>query len=183
MELPELNDDFARSLGKFKNLEELKQSVREGIRKEKTIKETQRRRTEILEKISRALKFEIPQVLIDLEKDRMLDDLKKEMTQGLKMTFEDYLKKIQKTEKELRDSFSEEAQKKVKNLLILRELGKKEKIMVSEEEIKTAANGFLKNYPGTSQVKKEIDLDRLKEYYRGILYNEKIFERLENFSK
>ncbi len=183
MELPELNDDFAQNLGEFKNLEELKQGIRKGIRKEKTTKETQRRRTEILEKISGALKFEIPQVLIDLEKDRILDNLKKEAVQELKMSFEDYLKKIQKTEKELRDSFSEEAQKKVKNLLILRELGKKEKIVVSEEEIKTAANGFLKNYPGINQAKKEIDIDRLKEYYRGILYNEKIFERLENFSK
>ena len=183
MKLPELNDDFARSLGEFKNLEELKQGIKEGIRKEKTIKETQRRRTEILEKISRALKFEIPQVLIDLEKDRLLQDLKMEAAQGLKMSFEDYLKKIQKTEKELRDSFSAEALRKVKNLLILRELGKKEKIMVSEEEIKEAVNGFLKNYPEAEKAKKEIDIDRLKEYYRGVIYNEKVFEKLENFSR
>ena len=113
----------------------------------------------------------------------MIEDLKREAAQGLKTTFEDYLKKIQKTEKELRDSFSGEAQKKVKEMLILREIGKKEKIRVSEEEIKEAVNGFLKNYLGTSQAKKEIDLDRLKEYYGGTLYNEKIFERLENFSK
>ena len=113
--------------------------------------------------------------MIDIDEE----DLKREMVQGLKMTFEDYLKKIQKTEKELRDSFSGEAQKKVKELLILRELGKKEKIMVSEEEIEEAVNGFLKNYPGTEKAKKEIDLDRLKEYYKGVIYNEKVFQVLE----
>lgn len=179
MELPELNDDFARSLGGFDSLEDLRKELEEGVRKEKTIKETQRQRTEILERISKALQFEIPQVLVDLEKDRLLDDLKRETAQGLRTTFGDYLKKIQKTEKELRDSFSREAQKKVKELLILREIGKKEKIRVSEEEIKEAVNGFLKNYPGVSQAKKEIDIDRLKEYYRGVIYHEKVFQVLE----
>ncbi len=179
MELPQLNDNFARSLGEFDSLGDLRKKLKEGIKREKTIKETQRRRTEILERISEALKFEIPQALVDLEKDRMVDDLKREVTQGLKTSFEDYLKKIQKTEKELRNSFSGEAQKKVKELLILREIGKKEEISVSEEEIKTAVNGFLKNYPGPEKAKKEIDLDRLKEYYKGVIYNEKVFQILE----
>lgn len=179
MELPGLNDDFARSLGEFNSLEDLRKKLKEGIRKEKTIKESRRRRTEILEKISKALKFEIPQVLVDLEKDRLLDNLKREVAQGLKTTFEDYLKKIQKTEKELRDSLLGEAQKKVKELLILGEIGKKEKIRVSEEEIERAVKGFLKNYPGVDQAKKEIDIDRLKEYYRDVIYHEKVFQVLE----
>ena len=39
---------------------------------------------------------------------------------------------------------------------------------------------FLKNYPDTDKIKKEeIDIDRLKEYYRGVIYNERVFQVLE----
>ncbi|MBZ9572802.1 trigger factor [Patescibacteria group bacterium] len=180
MELPELNDDFARSLGKFENLEDLRKNLKEGIKKEKEIGETQKRRGEILEKIAQNSDFEIPQVLLDLEKDKMMEALKQKIARDLKTSFSDYLKKIQKTEKEVKDSFSSQAQKRVKDLLVLREIGRKEEIKVSEKEIEEAVNGFLKNYPGVNQAREKIDLDRLKEYYRGIIYNEKVFQILEN---
>ncbi|MCD6500661.1 trigger factor [bacterium] len=179
MELPELNDEFAKSLGRFENLEKLKESLKQGIKQEKEMAEKQRRRNEILEKIAREAEFEIPQSLISLEKERMLNDLKRNVEKELKISFGDYLGKIRKSEEELKDSLGEEAEKRVKNFLVLRQIGKKEGVKVSEEEIETAVNGFLKNLP-EERVKKEIDPERLKSYYRGIIYNEKTFQILEN---
>ncbi len=181
VKLPKINDEFAKSLGKFNNLEELRKSVKEGITREKEIAERDRRRNEILEKIASSSDFEVPETLISLEKKRALSELRQRAEKGLKISFREYLEKIKKTEKELEDSFSKEAEKKVKNSLILRELGKREKIQVKEEEVEKAVQEFLKNYPDTEKIKKEeIDRDRLKEYYEGAIYNEKVFQVLEN---
>jgi trigger factor len=178
MELPEINNQFAKSLGRFENLENLKKSISQGIKIEKENHESQRIRGEILEKINKETKAEIPEVLVETEKRRMLEDLKNLVSERLKITFEEYLTKIQKTEKELLDSFSAEAEKKVKIALILREISKREKIEVSEEEMKIAINEFLKNYP--VEKTKDLDLDQLKSYYEEAIRNEKTLQMLEN---
>lgn len=206
IELPEINDDWAKSLGNFENLESLKKSLREGIKAEKNEEERQRNRTEILEKISKETSLEIPDILINFEKERMLEELKENLQNQFQIKINDYLTKIKKTEEELRDSFSPEAEKRVKNSLILREIARREKVLVSEEEVKEKINETLKNYPGIEKDKKEldpvrskpsqwrlspsaegggrtsngVDLEKLKEYYEGVIRNEKVFQFLES---
>jgi trigger factor len=177
MELPEINDDFAKSLGRFENLENLKKSIKEGIKMEKENYESQRIRGEILEKIAKETKVEIPEILIETEKKKMLENLKSLVSERLKIEFKDYLGKIKKDEKELFDSFSVEAENRIKYALILREISKREKIEVSEEEIKFSINEFLKNYP--IEKLKELDLDQLKSYYEEAIRNEKVLKMLE----
>ena len=182
MELPELNDEFASKLGKFKDLESFKNNIKENLKKEKELEQKQKMRNEILEKIAQDSKCEIPEILVENEKDNLLEDLKQRVDQGLKIPFAEYLVQIKKTEKEIKDSFNNAAEKRVKNFLALREIGKKEEIKVSKEEIEEETNKTLKNYPSKDDVKK-LDIDRLKDYTESAMYNEKIFERLESFIK
>jgi len=136
VELPELNDEFVKSLGKFDNLDALKKNVKQGLVLEKEQIEKQRARQEILEKIGEKTKIKIPDVLIGNEQKQMLENLKKMVFERLKTSFQDYLKKLGKTENQVSDSFLLPAQKKVRNYLILREIGKKEKIGLDREESK-----------------------------------------------
>ena len=165
VELPEANDQFAKSLGEFENLDALKKNIKQGLILEKEQAETQRVRQEILERISEKIKAEIPDVLIENEQKQMLENLKKMVSERLKIPFEDYLSKIKKTEKEILDSFLPAAQKKVRNFLVLREIGKREKVEVSEEEL---AN---------------LDSGQSKEYSEETLRTEKIFAMLENLAE
>jgi len=183
MELPEINDEFAHTLGKFENLNSLKESLSQGIKKEKELEESQRTRNEILEQIAQNSECELPESLVELEKNHLLDDLKQRVSQGLQISFEEYLIQIKKSEEEIKNSFLESAQRRVKNFLVLREVGKAENIVVSEEEIKEETNKILKKYSDLEDTEKKIDLDRLKDYTESVIYNEKVFERLENFSK
>ena len=136
VELSEVNDEFAKSLGKFDNLDALKKNIKQGLVLEKEQTEKQRTRQEILERIGEKTKVEIPDVLIDNEQNQMLENLKKMVSERLKISFQDYLKKLDKTEREVIDSFLPESRKKVRNYLILREIGKKE---LDSEEIKKYA--------------------------------------------
>ncbi|MCK4781820.1 trigger factor [Candidatus Parcubacteria bacterium] len=179
MELAELNDEFAKNLGKFENLDDLKKNIRQGLEQEKKMKEKQKVRQEILDKINDSLDFGIPEILIQREKDQMIENLKQKISQDFKISFEKYLSEISKSEEELKKSFSSEAEKKVRNFLILREIGKKEDIKVSDAEIEQEINKVFKNYPDIEAAKKEIDHNKLKMYYKDVIHTEKIFQLLE----
>lgn len=183
MELPEINDEFAYTLGKFGNLNSLKENLKQGIKKEKELEESQRIRNEILEQIVQNSEYELPESLVEIEKNHLLDDLKQRVSQGLQISFEEYLTQIKKSEEEIKNSFLESAQKRVKNFLVLREIGKAENVRgCSEEEIKEETNKILKKYSNLANAKEKIDLDRLKDYTESAIYNEKVFKKLENFS-
>jgi trigger factor len=182
VELPETNDQFAKNLGKFENLNGLKENIREGIKIEKENSESQRIRGEILEKITKETKVEIPEILIEAERKKMLEDFKNLVSERFKISFEDYLTKVKKTEAELLKSFSTEAEKKIKYSLVLRGISKKEKIEVSEAEIKTAINEFLEKYPNIEKTEKEFDLEKLKGYYEEAIRNEKTLQILEGLA-
>jgi len=181
VEFPEINDRFARELGDFENLDVLRQSIKQGIRKEKELAESQRIREEILEKIEQNSKIETPEILVEAEKQRMLDGSKQKVSQDFNLPFEDYLKRIKKSENEFLSSFEIEAQKRVKRFLILREIAKKGNIAVSEEEVKEETNKILKRYPDIGTVQKEVDLEKLKDYTKEAIRNEKTLKLLEQF--
>ncbi|MCJ7786849.1 hypothetical protein MUP06_01370 [Patescibacteria group bacterium] len=148
----------------------------ERLRTEKERIEKERVRQEILDKIAENSQIEISEVLVESEKRRMLESLKQQVPQILQIKFEDYLAKIQKTEKELLDSFLPEAQRKIKNSLVLKEIEKRENIEVSEKEIKEEMDKISKIYP-------DLDQNQLKEYAEEVIRNEKTFQFLENFVK
>lgn len=168
--LPELNDEFAKQLGKFKNLAHLKEKLKENLIQEKEIAEREERKNEILEKIASKCDFEIPEILTKAEKIKLKREIK------LKRAFP--LAGSKKEEKELEKNLYQMARKRVKNFLILREIGKMEKIEVSEKETEERINRFLKIHP-----QKDLDLEKLKEYYKSVIFIEKVLETLLRFSE
>ena len=84
MELPEINDEFAKQLGAFDTLTALKASMKEGITMEKTEEEKQRKRGEILEKIAEKSKFEMPDAMVEYEQERLLQDFKNRIAEAAK---------------------------------------------------------------------------------------------------
>lgn len=148
---------------------------------EKEITESQRIRQEVLSRLGETSEVEIPGLLIEKEKNIMLDGMKAKIIEVLKINFEEYLSKIKKTEKEIKDSFSEEAKIKAKYDLILREISIREGINATEEEIKEEVNKILKNF--SSDKTKELDLGSLKLYIENEIKKEKTLKFLEGLSK
>lgn len=181
MALPELNDAFAQTFPKVQSLLALKNQMRKELTANKESKERQRRRDEILKHIVQASQCEAPESLVASEKEYLLADLKEKVKNNFKLSFEEYLKQAKKTEEELKESFLDQAQKRVKAFLVLREIGKKEGVQVSEAEVSQETQRVLDNYPDKEN-KDKIDVNRLRDYNRSAIYNKKIFEKLESFS-
>lgn len=184
MQLPEINDEFAKSVGQFENLASLKKNIKEGITVEKKQQEIQKMRFETLEAISQKTDIELPLVLIENEQKQMLEGLKQQVAQNLKVEFKDYLEKIKKTEEEIMTSLKTEAEKKIKNFLILKEIGEKEGVNVSDEEVVEEANKTLSTFPSVEEAEKQLgNIQRFKDYTREVIKNEKIFAILDQLIK
>lgn len=171
-ELPEFNDEFVRSLGPFKDTEDFKEKLKENIKLEKENLQKEKTRLKIIEEIVEASKMDLPEILVEIELDKILYRMESDITQmGLK--FEDYLKHINKTTEDLRKDFRVDAEKKAKLALILNEIAKVEKITADEEQVAKEVAAILEHY-------KEADPERARMHAENVLTNEKIFQFLEN---
>jgi len=171
-ELPELNDDFAKSLGQFQTLDELKAKIKENLELEKKNKAKDKKRVKIVEEIIAKSELKIAKILVESEKDKMLAEMEGQIGQ-MGLNFEDYLTHLKKTKEELRDSWSKQARERVAFGLILGEVAHLEKITAPEEDLKNEVDYLKTQY-------KDIPEDRLRSYATGLIVNEKVFEYLEN---
>jgi len=169
---PELNDEFAKSLGKFETLEELKTKIKENLELEKKGKAKDKKRVAIVSEVIKKSEIKIAQILIENEKDKMLAEMESQIGyMGLK--FDDYLSHLKKTREELRDSWNDQARERVAFGLVLGEIAHQEKIVPPEDELKNEVD-YLKNQY------KDVEESRLRAYASSLIVNEKVFEFLEN---
>jgi len=175
-ELPVLNDDFAKMFEQD-NIGSLKELLKQNIQQDKEIKLKEKKRMEALEKISSKTSIEIPDVLIDSEKHKMLGELRASV-ENMGMQWEDYLKNVKKEERDLAVDWQADAEKRVKYALILREVAGIEKIEPTPEEIESYIDDLLKRNPEHKEHK--IDREKMKDYSYGILRNEKVFQFFES---
>lgn len=141
---------------------------------EKEIGVKEKRRIDIVEAIIKETKIDIPKILIGSEIDKMMAQFKDDIVR-MNMVFEEYLKKIKKTEDNLRTEWGNEAQKRAKLQLILNKISIQEKIKIPEEDIKRETDNILKHY-------KNAKPENVRVYIESVLTNEKVFQLLENFS-
>jgi len=174
--LPELDDQFAKSIGKFENIQALTDNIRSGLELEKAQAEKERLRQLFAKKAAEESNIEIADFLVDQEVESMIKGVENDVS-GHGVKFDDYLLSIKKTTQDLKKDFRGQAELRVKVLLIFPEIAKKENISLKDEEVENRVNELLKKYNNFEQFKE--NPETLKNYVSGIMMNEKVFEMLE----
>ena len=129
--LPEINDAFAKEVGEFKDLAELKAKIREEMEHEKKHRAEHEAKDKLMDELVRRNEFPVPESLIERQIDLRLErGLRALAAQGMRA--ED-MKKMDFSR--LRAGQREAAVKEVKASLILDRIAEAEKIEVSEEEL------------------------------------------------
>ena len=175
---PQIDDAFARSVGNFQSVEDLKNSVRQGITQEKEQHNKELVRLKIIEGIRKQTVFVISELLVENELRSMERDLQQRIT-GLGMEFEEYLKKMGKSLEELRESWQDKAKARVESAFILSEIAKAEGIKPTEQEVEDHSNQYLSHFGEPEQAQESIEPAMLQQYIFGMLQNEKVLEFLE----
>jgi len=175
MELPEVNDEWVKSLGHFDNVAALKEDIKKGIKQEKEIAEKQKQREQVIKEIINKVKFEVPSALIEREVEMMIDNVKSRVQTELGMDYEQYLTQLKKTAEDVKKEFEKIAEDKVKGYLVLHQLEKDEKIEVSDKEIEEKIEEIINQYPNKEEARKGIDMEHAKMHIEDELKTDKIF--------
>jgi len=131
-EVPELNEDFVLEVSEFESVEEYTDDVRNKLLEAKENQAEAKFKNALLNKVVENSTVEIPEVLVESEIDRMLEDTKRSMQQyGIGL--EQYAQMLGKSIEDLRNDMKEQAAKRVKTDLVLGAIVKEENIEVDED--------------------------------------------------
>jgi len=129
--LPELNDDFAKEIGEFSSLEEVRQRIREGMENERRQTAEREAKDKLLAELIRRNEFEIPEALVEHQIDIRLErGLRALAAQGMSS---EHMKKMDLAR--LRAGQRDQAVQEVKAALLLEKIAEEEKIEVGDDEI------------------------------------------------
>ncbi len=145
LEMPVIDDEFAKAASQHQTLDELRTDVRARL---EAVAESRRRRdigNDLVERLVSSHDFPLPAVMVDREVENMLQD-GAGMAARMGMSFDDYLKAAGKTEDELRQEYREEAQRRVKGTLILESIAKAENIAATPADIQNELADLAKQY-------------------------------------
>ena len=172
-DLPEFNDEFVKSLGgDFTSVEDFKTKARERITEEKKYRAIEKRRMEVLEAIAEKTKTELPEILVESEIDKTFSQFSENLkSMGLEVA--EYLKRISKTEEELRKEWRPEGEKRAKIQLVINQIALEEKISPTKEEVEKESKHLIEQY-------KDADPRRVMIYVETMLVNEKVLQLLES---
>ncbi|OGY83276.1 MAG: trigger factor [Candidatus Kerfeldbacteria bacterium RIFCSPHIGHO2_12_FULL_48_17] len=183
IELPEMNDEWAKSLGMFKTFTEMKEAIAANLRREKEGKVRQKFEQTLIEEAVKKTKFgDLPENLVKSETDRMLHELERDLTkQGGK--FDDYLTAIKKSREDLQKDFVPQAEKRMKASLVLAEVAKKENIQATMEEVAREREAAKLMYKDQPQLLSQLESADYERYIRSTLTNQKVVAFLADKAK
>jgi trigger factor len=133
-ELPELDDELAKTIGEYETLDALRDAVREQLRSQKESEARRETREAVLKAVTDQAKGEVHPVLVHEEVDAMVDETKRMLEQS-RISFEQYLIMMQKSEEQHREEIEPQARERAKRDLVLDAVAAAENIAVTDEEI------------------------------------------------
>lgn len=145
-ELPDLDDTFVQSLG-FESAAAFADSVKTNISSEKKRSAEEKRRAEMLDDLVKNATIAIPPIMLQWELDEIEAQFKEDVKR-MGATWENYLKLSGKTRDEVRTSWLETAEKRVKTRLILDAIAGKENITPPQEAIDHELAHLKEHHPG-----------------------------------
>jgi len=161
VDLPELNDDFAKEVGEFNNLAALKNEIKDGIDEQLLQRNRNQVKTLLLQKIIEKNPFEVPESMIDNYAEEMMKQYNKNQ-QGMNPESFQQMKNIYKSyaENELRVYY------------VMNKLRELEKVEVTDEEIEQDIK--------QAAEKMNMEVEKYKELYKKQINKEDIKESLIN---
>ncbi|MBW7968899.1 trigger factor [Bradyrhizobium sp. BR 10289] len=137
-----IDDEFAKTLG-LESLDKLKEAARERLAAEFAGATRQRVKRALLDRLDEAHRFEAPPSLVDEEFNLMWNSVKAEMDSAGK-TFADE----DTTEEKAKEEYRKIADRRVRLGLVLSEIGEKNKITVTDDEVGRAVIERARQMPG-----------------------------------
>ena len=147
-----IDDAFAKTLG-VESLAQLKDAVKERIAREHALATRQKLKRALLDQLDERHKFEPPPSLVEQEFGNVWSQVENDLKQQNR-TFEDE----GTTEEKAREEYRGIAERRVRLGLVIAEIGEKNNIRVSDDQLRTAVMEQVRQFPGQER--------QIWEYYQ-----------------
>ncbi|MGD8353096.1 MAG: trigger factor [Pseudomonadota bacterium] len=179
LQLPDLDDEFAKDQGDFKDIEELKKAVRENIGRMKESDSEKALRRNLVKRLVEDNEFEVPPSLVDRELRRIVNEYGENLVQS---GLED--EKVKATILENEEELKNTATENIRLLYIVKAIGEKENIEASEEEVQSVVAGLAARMGKTADdLMNEYRKDGALEEVGFNVIREKVFKKLLDSAK
>jgi len=135
--VPELNDDFAKDLGPFKTMDDVKKAINDRIAWFKEGQQRQMMHRQVMEHFSKEQPIDVPDVMVSSELGSMLEEFSKQLESQGKT-----LKDIGLDPSTFVREHMEEAKLRVRGYIIANAIAQKEKIKVTDDELDQRIKGI-----------------------------------------
>ena len=174
-ELPELDDNFASDVSEFDTLKEFKADLRKKLKAQFNEMIDVQRENKVLDKVIEETKFDVPNRMIEDEVESELRNFQYRLqAQGL--NYEDYKKYTGNTDEEIKKTFKEPAEKRVKLGLILEKYAQENKLKATKRDYDKELDKLAEMYKAEDkeEFKKTMSEGSLEFLDRGILNSKAI---------
>ncbi|MBW2449661.1 MAG: trigger factor [Deltaproteobacteria bacterium] len=151
--LPELDDEFAKKLGQYESLDDLKNAITSNLNEGYQKRVEQELNEQVYQGLIEKTEFELPESMVDYELNNIIDEIEKTLAYYNKSMEDQGLTKEMLAEKHL-----ETAEKKVRRHLILGKIINQEKMALSDQELE---EGFTDMAQAMNQ-----PVEAIKNYYQ-----------------
>lgn len=182
--LPELDDEFAKSLGaESETISDLREKISDDILKHNQTMSDQQYQETVVQALIDSTSIDLPPLLVDHEVRHMLSE-QSEAAQRQNLRMEDYLKTVGKTPEQLEDELRPTAIERLTRGLVLTQLRQDEGIEVSQEEIEDELLSIIDDSSeGNDNLRQFLESDNGKASIGSILLNRKTLNLLTSSAK
>lgn len=170
--LPELTDEFVKTLGAFEGVADFRAKLAENLKLEKENERTRGRREKIAAALGEKTKMILPASVLEFEAQVTHEKLAADLANA-KISMEDYLAKMKKTPEELLAEHRSWAERQLQTRFILEAIAKEENLAADPEEVALEVHYLRQQHPQT-------DPESLKRYAESLLRNEAVLKFLES---
>ena len=175
--LPDVDDEFARSMGDFEDLANLRTEVRKRLERNALDKARHDFSDRIIEYAVANSTIDLPDILVEQEVEVMHDEFRGALVrQGI--SEEAYEKVTNKTHEELHADFRPDAEKRVRVLLVLSRIAEVEGLTISDADVAAEIAKARERFAGDQKLMKYFDSERGRNYIRSTLRRSRVVEKL-----
>jgi trigger factor len=139
--LPEINNEFAKNLGKYKTLSSLKKEITDNLKKGYAKRVEQELNEQIFTALIEKTDFEVPEVLVNYELDSIIEETER--------SFAFYNKSMEEhgiTRETISEEYRDTAEKQVRRHLILNKVIQQENITLSDKDLDAGYEEMSQNF-------------------------------------
>jgi trigger factor len=181
--LPEWNDELAKSLGDYENLDALRASVRQQLEQASRAGVERDYRQKVVDQLVDQSSVKFPPTLLESELDDYIKDYDRRLREQ-KLTLEDYLKIEKKTKEQFREEVKPQAEARLKRSLVVGKIVDREHIAVEPREVDERINNLSTPWGDrAADMRKLLSSDESREMLELDLLTDKAVDRLADIAR